>query len=151
MTQAITEQQQTLFDTIELPLRGRSWPKGIALVAWIIIILIGARLIYIATNYEQVPTPIVASVVLAYTGMVVVTFFMWVGHTTITKQGIKQDWILKRELAWEDLKFAKFVPLFYSKRLICFTKRGRPIVFQGASQDLQVAFAHISLAYQRAF
>lgn len=151
MTQPLTEQQQTLFDTIELPIRGRSWPKAIAAIAWLLIILIGARLIYIATNYEQVPTAIVASVVLAYTGMVVVAFFMWVGHTTITTQGIKQDWILKRELPWDELKFAKFVPLFYSKRLICFTKRGRPIVFQGASQELQVAFAHISLVYKRAF
>lgn len=151
MTQPLTEQQQTLFDTIKLPIRGRSWPKPIAAIAWLLIILIGARLIYIATNYEQVPTAIVASVVLAYTGMVVVAFFMWVGHTTITTQGIKQDWILKRELPWDELKFAKFVPLFYSKRLICFTKRGRPIVFQGASQELQVAFAHISLVYKRAF
>lgn len=151
MTQAIQEQQQTLFNTIQLPIRGRSWPKGIAIVAWVLIILIGARLIYIATNYEQVPTPIVASVGLAYAGMVIVAFFMLVGHTTLTEHGIKQDWILKRELTWEELKFAKFVPLFYSKRLICFTKRGRPIVFQGASQDLQVAFAHISLIYKRAF
>ena len=151
MTQTTEESQQSLFAIIgPLPLKGRSWPKHIALIAWVVIAIIGVRLGFVATTYgDQVATPLIASIILAYTGMIVVAFFMWTGHTTITEQGIKQEWILKRELAWDELKFAKFVPLFFSKRLICFTKRGRPIVFQGASPELQIAFAHISLAYKR--
>lgn len=151
MTQTTEESQQSLFATIgPLPLKGRSWPKHIALIAWVVIAIIGVRLGFVATAYgDQVATPLIASIILAYTGMIVVAFFMWTGHTTITEQGIKQEWILKRELTWDELKFAKFVPLFFSKRLICFTKRGRPIVFQGASPELQIAFAHISLAYKR--
>lgn len=139
-----------LFATLSLPLRGRSWPKGIALAAWALILLIGVRLIFIASTYgDQVATPLIASVLLAYTGMIVVAYYMLQGHTTITAQGIQQDWILKRELAWDELKWAKFVPLFFSKRLVCFTKRGRPIVFQGADPQLQIAFAHIALHHQR--
>jgi hypothetical protein len=56
---------------------------------------------------------------------------------------------MKREVQWQDIHFAKFVPLFNSKRLICFTRRGRPVIFQGATQDLQVAFAKISLVLRR--
>lgn len=141
---------EALFQKIgPLPLRGRSWPKAIAIMAWVLLAIIGARLVFIATTYGQISTPLIASVVLAYTGMVVVAFFMWVGHTTITTEGIKQEWILKREMAWEELKYAKFIPIFYSKRLLCFTKKGRPVVFQGAGEDLQIAFAHISLEYRR--
>lgn len=151
MTQHSSEHQDLLHTIGPLPLRGRSWPAPIAALAWVVIVLIGLRLGFIATTYgDQVATPLIASVVLAYTGMVVVAFFMWTGHTTITEAGIKQDWILRRELQWDELKFAKFVPLFFSKRLICFTKRGRPIVFQGASPELQAAFAHISLVYKKA-
>lgn len=151
MTQSLTTEQQQLFQSIgPLPLRGRSWPKHIAIGAWVIIAIIGIRLGFIATTYgDQVATPLIASIILAYTGMVVIAFYMFTGHTVINEHGIKQDWILKRELAWDELKFAKFVPMFFSKRLICFTKRGRPVVFQGASQDLQIAFARISLAYKK--
>lgn len=151
MTSSSAAPHQALFDTLgPLPVTGRSWPKPIALLAWLIIAIIGARLGFIATSYgDQVATPLIASVILAYTGMIVVAFFMWTGHTTINEHGIKQDWVLKRELSWDELKFAKFVPLFFSKRLICFPKRGRPIVFQGASTELQIAFAHISLAYKK--
>lgn len=138
---------ENLFDTIgPLPLRGRSWPKPIAVMAWVLLAVIGARLGFLAANYgDQIAMPIMASVMLAYTGMVVVAFFMWTAHTTITEEGIRQDWILKREMRWDELKYAKFIPLFYSKRLLCFTNRGRPMVFQGASEELQIAFAHISL------
>lgn len=142
---------QQLFETIgPLPLRGRSWPKPIAVMAWILIALIGTRLGFLASTQAGLSTPIMASVMLAYTGMVVVAFFMWTGHTTITEEGIKQEWILRREMPWSELKYAKFIPLFYSKRLLCFTKNGRPVVFQGASEELQIAFAHISLTYKRA-
>ena len=33
--------------------------------------------------------------------------------------------------------------------LVCFTGKGRPVVFQGGTQELQIAFAHIALAYHR--
>ena len=119
-------------------------------MAWLLLAIIGARLGFLAATYgDQIAMPLMASIMLAYTGMVVVAFFMWTAHTTITEQGIRQDWILKREMRWDELKYAKFIPLFYSKRLLCFTNRGRPMVFQGASQELQVAFAHISLVYRR--
>ena len=134
-------------EELQLPIRGRSWPKGIAMVAWLLLAVIGARLAYLATTHgEQIALPIMGSVLLAYTGMLVIAYYMWTGHTTITAEGIKQDWILRRELAWTELRYAKFIPLFYSKRLLCFTHKGRPVVFQGASQELQIAFAKISLA-----
>ncbi len=150
MNSSLTPEQQQLFQSLNLPLRGRSWPKYIAILAWVVIALLGLRLGFVATYYgAQVATSLIACIVFAYFGMIVVAYFMLVGHTTITHNGIKQEWIMKRELEWDDLKFAKFVPMFFSKRLICFTKRGRPIVFQGASQELQIAFAQIALAHRR--
>lgn len=152
MSPSLNTEQHALLHSLELPIQGRSWPKKIAVLAWVVIALIGLRLGFIATLYgNQVATSLIACVVFAYFGMIVVAYFMMMGQTTITRQGIQQEWILKRELAWEDLKFAKFVPLFFSKRLVCFTKRGRPIVFQGASPQLQVAFAQIALAHRRPF
>lgn len=139
-----------LLDTLgPLPIRGRSWPLPIAIAAWLIILIIGSRLLYIAsTQAEHIASALMLSIGIAYVGMMVVAYFMLIGHTTISAQGIEQRWITKRQLAWQDLKFAKFVPLFFSKRLICFTARGFPVVFQGASTELEIAFAHISLIYK---
>lgn len=152
MNSPLPPEQHSLLLSLDLPIQGRSWPKLIAILAWVVIALIGLRLGFIATLYgNQVATGLIACVIFAYCGMIVVAYFMMIGQTTITPQGIQQEWIIKRELAWEDLKFAKFVPLFFSKRLVCFTKRGRPVVFQGASPQLQVAFAQIALAHRRPF
>jgi len=52
-------------------------------------------------------------------------------------------------LPWDELHFAKFVPLLGSKRLICFTARNRPVVFQAGNQELQIAFAKIALIYRK--
>src|SRR3546814_9693255 len=75
--------------------------------------------------------------------------YMLISVTNINEAGIQQSWLGRREVAWEDIQFAKFIPLVASKRLICFTTRGRPVVFQAGTKELQVAFARISLVYRR--
>ena len=81
-------------------------------------------------------------------GLAVVAFYMQRSVTTIDERGLRQTWIAKREVAWDDIQFAKFVPLLLSKRLVVFTRRGRPLVFQGSTQALHIAFAKISLVYR---
>jgi hypothetical protein len=75
--------------------------------------------------------------------------FMLVSQTRITEDGIEQSWLSKRRVAWQDIQYAKFIPLVASKRLICFTSRGRPVVFQAGTRELQIAFARIALVYRR--
>lgn len=134
-----------------LPVYGRSWPKAIGLLACAVTFIIGIQLIRTATTESgQLASPmIIGAIVLSYAGLIAITWYMLFGHTTINQHGIQQQWIIRREISWNDLRFAKFVPLLYSKRLICFPTRGRPIVFQGGTKELQIAFAEISLVYKR--
>lgn len=134
-----------------LPVYGRSWPKAIGALACLVTLVIGIQLIRTAASENgQLASPVmIAAIVLSYIGLIAITWYMLVGHTTINEKGIQQQWIMRREISWHELRFAKFVPLLYSKRLICFPTRGRPIVFQGATKELQVAFAEISLVYKR--
>ncbi|MBJ7265268.1 MAG: hypothetical protein JHC61_16845, partial [Burkholderiaceae bacterium] len=87
-------------------------------------------------------------VLFCFVGLAVVAFYMQRSVTTIDERGLRQTWIAKREVAWDDIQFAKFVPLLLSKRLVVFTRRGRPLVFQGSTQALHIAFAKISLVYR---
>lgn len=149
MTTTNTKQTEVFEKIGPLPIYGRSWPLAIALLAWAVLIIIGARLLFLLnTQAENIALVLMLSIGVAYLGMLVMAYYMLVGRTTIHENGIHQQWIVKRDIAWQDVKFAKFVPLFFSKRLICFTQRGFPIVFQGASRDLEIAFAHISLIYK---
>src|SRR5690606_20170671 len=98
---------------------------------------------------EMVSNSIKASIVICVVGLAVLTRYMHTSITRITENGIEQSWVRRREIAWDEISFAKFIPLIASKRLICFTARGRPVTFQAGSRELEIAFAHISLIYRR--
>jgi hypothetical protein len=74
---------------------------------------------------------------------------MWTSVTEISTWGIRQSWITRREVAWADIQSTKFIPLFASKKLVCFVTQGRPLFFQAGTPELQAAFARISLVYRR--
>lgn len=149
--QASSQYQEVIERLPTLPIHGRSWPKGVAAAAWLVIVLIGIRFVQVASGFQgsMVNPYVAACMLLLFVALLVIAYYMWSGKTTIDTQGIRQSWIMRREITWDEINTAKFIPLLGSKRLICFPRRGRPIVFQGASSELQQAFAHISLVYQK--
>lgn len=141
-------QQKLLTALAPLPIHGRSWPRGIAALAWAFIGLILWWILARAPQWpHDLPRSVILSLLICFLGLCVIAYYMWFGQTRITAQGLEQDWVFKRRIAWEDIRMAKFVPLFFSKRLICFPHRGRPVIFHGGERAVEIAFAHISLAY----
>jgi hypothetical protein len=120
-------------------------------VAVFILALIGLQIVQVAGSPagKGISPWVAASILVCYCGLVVLARFMLVSETTISADGISQTWLGKRQVSWENLQFARFVPLPASKRLICFQSRGRPVVFQAGTRELQIAFARISLVYRR--
>ena len=39
--------------------------------------------------------------------------------------------------------------MIFSKRLVVFTHRGRPVIFQGGTRELRAAFTQIAQVYRR--
>src|SRR5690606_37151111 len=115
------------------------------------LLLIGIQIGRVAASpIGQHISPLVSgSIVVCFAGLIMLARYMTVSQTAITSTGIRQSWLGQREVAWQDIQFAKFIPLVASKRLVCFTGRGRPIPFQAGTKDLQIAFARISLVYRR--
>ncbi|MBO9352929.1 hypothetical protein GG851_02910 [Bordetella petrii] len=147
-----TDEREALLREIgPLPLSGQAWPDWVRILAWIILAIIGVQIVSSAIRLPpgQVSTVLGAIVVLCFLGLVLVSWHMQKSITTIDETGLRQTWITRREVAWQDIQFAKFVPLMFSKRLVVFTQRGRPVVFQGGTRELQIAFAKISLLYRR--
>lgn len=134
-----------------LPLRGRAWPRWIAAIAWLIMALIAIRLIIVLQlgNDYQLPFMVVISLLVCFAALLWMSVHMWTSVTEISEWGIRQSWITKREVSWENIHSSKFIPLFASKKLVCFVQKGRPVVFQAGTPELQAAFARISLVYRK--
>ncbi|NYT63504.1 hypothetical protein H0A66_14395 [Alcaligenaceae bacterium] len=146
------EERSQLFETIgPLPLHGVAWPKWLKILAVLILAMIGMLILYTAAGPvgKTVSPGVAGTIILCFLGLIVLARYMLVSQTSITHRGIEQSWLTRREVAWEDIQFAKFIPLLASKRLVCFTARGRPVVFQAGTRELQIAFAHIALVYRR--
>lgn len=147
-----TDDREALLREIgPLPLAGQAWPDWVRILAWIILAVIGVQIALSAIRLPpgQISPVLAAIVILCFLGLALVSWHMQKSITTIDEAGLHQTWITRREVAWQDIHFAKFVPLLFSKRLVVFTQRGRPVVFQGGTRELQIAFAKISLLYRR--
>ncbi len=145
------EHQALIAEIGPLPLQGPAWPKWVKWLAWLVLALVVLRLAQTAASPAgaMVSTAAKASLLLCVAGLVVLARYMHTSVTRITERGLEQSWISHREIGWEDISFAKFIPLVASKRLICFTARGRPVTFQAGSRELEIAFARIALVYRR--
>lgn len=145
------EHDELMHQLGNLPITGVAWPRWVKILAVIIMILIGVQIMLTATSPvgHEINPWVAGSIMLCYAGLVVMTRYMLVSTTTVSATGIRQTWLSRREIAWSELQFAKFIPLPASKRLICFPTRGRPIIFQAGTQELQIAFARIALVYRR--
>lgn len=135
----------------QLPLRGRAWPRWIAAIAWLIMALIAVRLIIVLQlgDNHQLPFLVIVSLLVCFAALLWMSVHMWTSITEISEWGIRQSWITKREVSWEDIHSSKFIPLFASKKLVCFVQKGRPVTFQAGTPELQAAFARISLVYRK--
>lgn len=145
------DQQQLLEEIGPLPLEGPAWPTRVKWLAWLVLALVVFRLVQTAASPagEAVATAVKISVLACVLGLGVLARTMHTSVTRITENGIEQSWLGRKEITWNDISFVKFVPLIASKRLICFTSRGRPVTFQAGSRELEIAFARIALVYKR--
>ena len=134
-----------------LPLSGQAWPDWVRILAWIVLAIIGVQVISAAIRIpqDQVSPLMVVIVVLLFLALALISWHMQTSITVIDERGLRQSWITRREVAWQDIHAARFVPLLFSKRLVVFPRSGRPVVFQGGTRELQIAFAKISLLYRR--
>lgn len=146
------EEHATLMaELAPLPVRGRAWPRWIAAIAWLIMFLIATRLFIVIqlTDDHALPFLVLASIFVCFAALLWMSAYMWTSVTEISEWGIRQSWITKREVSWQDIHSSKFIPLFASKKLVCFVQKGRPVTFQAGTPELQAAFARISLVYRK--
>ncbi len=145
------EREALLASLGPLPLSGPAWPGWVKGAGWAIVALLGLQIIVTAARVPPQSLDAVSAgvVVFGFVGLAVVARAMQKSVTTISADGLSQTWLTRRQVAWDEIHYAKFVPMLFSKRLIVFRRRGRPLVLQAGTPELQAAFARIALAYRR--
>lgn len=145
------EHASLMADLGPLPIQGQAWPSWVKILVWIVVAAIGVQFVRVAMGLEsgQVNPFMAGTVLITFCGLLLIARVMAISTTRITEDGIEQTWITKRAIGWNDIQFAKFVPMIASKRLICFTGRSRPVIFQSGTPELHKAFAKISLVYRK--
>lgn len=134
-----------------LPLSGQAWPDWVRILTWVILAVLGVQVVTTAIRAPGQPLESSMALVvgLCFIGLLFVSWHMQTSITTIDERGLRQTWFSRREVAWEDVREARFVPMIFSKRLVVFTHRGRPVIFQGGTRELRAAFTQIAQVYRR--
>ncbi|AZY47868.1 hypothetical protein [Bordetella avium] len=131
-----------------LPLSAQAWTDGVRILTWIILAIAGAQLAFEAIQADPLSPVLVVGIVLCFLVLITLAWHMQVSITTIDEQGLRQSWIKRREVAWQDIRCARYLSLPLSKRLLIITRQGRALVFQGGTRELRHAFEKIAQLYR---
>lgn len=121
------------------------------ILTWVILAVLGVQVVTSAIRAPDQPLDglMAVAVGLCFIGLLFVSWHMQTSITTIDERGLRQTWFSRREVAWDEVREARFVPMIFSKRLVIFTHRGRPLIFQGGTRELRTAFTRIAQVYRR--
>jgi hypothetical protein len=133
-----------------LPLSGQAWPDWVKILAWVLLAALGWEIVTttIRLSTGNLNPFMLAGVMVCFLALAVVAWFMQTSITTLDGQGLRQTWLTRREIAWDDIGGARFVPLIFSKRLMIVSRAGRAVIFQGGTRELEKAFMQIAATYQ---
>ncbi|HPU54636.1 MAG TPA: hypothetical protein PK359_23975, partial [Burkholderiaceae bacterium] len=77
------------------------------------------------------------------------TWYIVTGRTTIDNRGIRQDWLSPKVFGWHEISQARLVRMPFVPRLVVMTARGPFKAVHGGSRDLVDAFREIDRFYRR--
>lgn len=134
-----------------LPICGRAYAPGLRLAAVGIFMAMLLQVYLVAQELplEQI-SPLMAGITgFCILGMALIVYYMQISEVTIDEDGIRQTWIIKREVRWEQIQSVRFMPLLFGKRLMVLSTHGRYVMFQSGESRLSEAFAHLALRFRR--
>lgn len=136
-------------DRFRTPVTGPAYrrsAKVTAVLAVLSLVVYGAKT---ADRMVGMPWSMWVLLAVAFGGMVVTTWYILTGHTTVDSQGVRQDWMAQKHYRWDQIKRARHVRLPFTSRLMLWTGFGPAKSIQSGTPQLDAAFKEIA-AYYRA-
>lgn len=147
----VRAEREALLDELNLPLSGPAYRPAVKVAAWVVLALLTLLIISTALRVpaENLNQTMTVTVIGCYVGLAIMAAAMQRSMVTVDRQGLRQSWIMRREVAWDEIQFVKFIPYPLGKRLMIFQRGGRFMSLQAGGRDVEVAFARIALVYRR--
>lgn len=84
----------------------------------------------------------------AFLGVLVTSYYIFKGRTTIDARGIRQEWIVTKDYEWSRISKARHLRLPFTSRLMLRAGVGPIKAIQGGTPELDAAFREIAAYYK---
>ncbi|WP_253206994.1 hypothetical protein [Verticiella alkaliphila] len=139
-----------LLRELNLPVSGPAYRPSVKIAAWVVLAVLTWQIVSAAIRLpaEHLSSVFAGTLAFCYIGLAIIAAAMQRSVVTIDEHGLRQTWVMRREVPWSDMRYVKFIPYPLGKRLMIF-HRGRFTTMQAGCQEIEVAFARIALVYKR--
>ncbi|MDL2356237.1 MAG: hypothetical protein QFF03_13350 [Pseudomonadota bacterium] len=133
---------------------GPAYGAGFKLVASLLTVVLLGYGASIALRFPLLSFGIGVKALLLGAGAMLLVSYYWFlrSRTTVDAGGIRQSWVIDKQVDWRDVRGAKMIGIPYAGWLFpprMVVRTGNSFTtFNGGSQALLVEFAKISLAFQ---
>lgn len=79
--------------------------------------------------------------------LLVTAWYILTGRTTLDREGIRQDWVVRRQFRWHEISRARVMRMPFSTRLLLATGGGPMKAVHAGDAILRQAFARVSAFY----
>ncbi len=143
-------EHEALLRELDLPVSGPAYRRSVKIAAWAVLALLTVQIVSAALRLpaENLTSVFASTLAFCYIGLAIIAAAMQRSVVTIDEQGLRQTWVMRRDVPWTDVQYVKFIPYPLGKRLMIF-HRGRFTTMQAGCQEVEVAFARIALVYRR--
>jgi uncharacterized membrane protein len=119
--------------------------KATVVATLVAIVVLAART---ADQWSGIRWPMAVLLATVFLGMVVTSWYILTGKTTVDARGIHQDWMAPKRYAWDEIVRARRIRLVVTSRLMISTGHGPMKAIHGGSPELDAAFAEIAAYYR---
>jgi hypothetical protein len=103
----------------------------------------------VLSRHADIAWPILILMATGGAVLLINTWYILTGKTTIDARGIRQDWFTPKNYSWHEISGARFVRMPMMPRLVVVTSRGPFKAVHGGNKALLDAFRAIDALYRR--
>lgn len=143
-----TDRSGSLPERFATPVTGpayRASAKIAAVTTVLSLFAYGARVI---DRISELPWTMWMLLAVAMLGVVVTTWYILTGHTTVDARGVRQQWLAPKDYTWSQIIRARHIRLPFTSRLMIRIGAGPMKAIQSGTPELDAAFKAIAAHYK---
>ncbi len=131
------------------PVRGPAYRPSAKWLTVSTLITLAAYGAQVVSRHGELGWGLLLVVAAAGTVLLVSTWYILNGNTTIDADGIRQDWMFEKRFSWDQVLHARHLRMPFTSRLLVGLGRGPIKAIHGGCSELDAAFKDIGAIFAR--